>query len=1052
MSPETAGLQQSFALDSDILAPGSAVNVDLAHSTDADIALAILENDPFPVRENGEIALGHIALSASGNSPVAFSASGTTVGFEFAGGMTAAAGIFDTADRALASLGLSEPPAVPLDGDSHAPRNPRYAVLAAGYRAGAEVRGTHPIGAVGSLAFGVTGAASGVTAVLHRFAATTGARSVLERTVRSWKLPRHVEGAEKLAAGTWVFAEANGTIATRLGAKLGYNFNFVREARLAGLSGDIGLKIDAAATASFGFEVSGRYVIVLSRESKEPRLRLQMFKASREGLNAGQNIKVGVTGIDTLSPDKVDEFVAAVFGVHGAQIATALQRLDEWTHPDTDVRALVAGLTRETALDLLKRVTARRGSSQDSFEAQRVKLTNALGQLARLPAGVRSELLELLPKLASKDAAKLRRALERLGSGDTGIQERALRRLLDKPGFTATPIGRLVAATGERGLLALLDRLADVRSMAANALSIVEGGVVKRLQQFVTDRLSLGNVLGARTEQDFNRLEPLLLGRLSAFFEKNIQFADLEEVRQSINLVLAKRADVYAKVRKALHSRYALDLTETWQQARTRTALLDVTFDTSQDDARALLASVVRDAEVDRLMATPSQAVDIRSAVLTHELTRKTVVDVSLPYFASHTESFNSSLARVSAEDEGGRVLMYDATGADDVVVRNRFRSSLSVSIAAVVPAGQTALPDLRVHSTGGSTWSYTLRHGRDHMRRAELEAVTRPFIAQYMASQFNGGTSIETWYSELHRTVEGILANGPDEFGDVLATMEVTMPGETLGAWMLPAADVTQASQRVSKAIQAALKRVLPFYYLTDVSRLHTMSSSAALLGWASIRPSTEVTIENNRLVFDTGRQVFWDHRDGDLRRQMVLNSIARQNLLMRLAPLRRRLEDAGMHRDVEFYEDSQVNSLLSTAAGSGDELLRGLLTFESAVAITAAEAVADIQGFLSAASSSPSKAIARLAEFAAGITTSFNKLAGDSVFADVSFRAVSQIVFAEASRALDPGLLAPPRAMLALAVLRPDPGRTFRVADFLDGGIPPDGDVALAQHLVSL
>jgi hypothetical protein len=244
----------------------------------------------------------------------------------------------------------------------------------------------------------------------------------------------------------------------------------------------------------------------------------------------------------------------------------------------------------------------------------------------------------------------------------------------------------------------------------------------------------------------------------------------------------------------------------------------------------------------------------------------------------------------------------------------------------------------------------------------------------------------------------------------------------------------------------------VLPFYYLTDVSRLHTLSPSTALLGWASIRPSTDVTIDNNRLVFDEGRQVFWDHRDDDLRRQMVLNSISRQNLLIRLAPLRRRMEEAGMHRDVEFYEDSQANTLLSTAAGSGDELLRGLLTFESAVAITAAEAVADIQGFLAAASSSPSKAIARLAEFAAGITTAFNRLAGNSVFADVSFRAVSQIVFAEASRALDPGLLAPPRALLALSVLRPGPDRTFRVADFLDGGIPPDGDVALAQHLVSL
>ena len=82
-----------------------------------------------------------------------------------------------------------------------------------------------------------------------------------------------------------------------------------------------------------------------------------------------------------------------------------------------------------------------------------------------------------------------------------------------------------------------------------------------------TDRLSLGKVLDARTERDFNGLDSFLLGRLSAFFDKTIQFSDLEEVRQSIHLVLAKRADVYDKVRKALHSRYALDLTATWQRA-----------------------------------------------------------------------------------------------------------------------------------------------------------------------------------------------------------------------------------------------------------------------------------------------------------------------------------------------------------------------------------------------------------------------------------------------------------------------------------------------------
>jgi hypothetical protein len=320
------------------------------------------------------------------------------------------------------------------------------------------------------------------------------------------------------------------------------------------------------------------------------------------------------------------------------------------------------------------------------------------------------------------------------------------------------------------------------------------------------------------------------------------------------------------------------------------------------------------------------------------------------------------------------------------------------------------------------------------------------------MGAQFTGGTTLGTWYAELDRTVEAIVGNGPDEFGDVCAAMEVTIPGEALGAWMRPAADVTQASKRVSKAVQAALKRVLPFYYLTDVSRLHALATAAALLGWASIRPTNDVRIDGGQLAFDAGKKVFRDHFDTDLRQRMLLSSTTRQNLQARLAPLRLRLEEAGMHGDVPFYEDDQVLSLLSTASGAGDELLRGLLVFESTIAVKAAEAVGDVQGFLAAASSSPAKAIARLADFGADITTAFNKLAGNSVFAGVSFRAVSQSVFADASRALDPGLVAPPRAMLALTVLKPEAERTFRIADFLEGGIPPAREVALAQHLVTI
>lgn len=1049
MSTEATGLQQRFSLDSSILAPGSAATLNVSGATDADVALALVSDAPFPTRPDGQIALGHIGLAVEGGNPVAFTAGATTVGFGFAAGVTAGAAIFDSPREALAALALGETPG--LDLSPLPATGTRVALLRAAYTASGTVDGTHPIGCLGTAGFGVSGAAAGLSAVLHQFPKETGARTALAQTVRSWKLPRHVESADSLAPGTCVIAEAEGSLAVRLAASLGYNFDFVREAKLAGLSGDVGLKIDAAATASFGFQVSGRYLVAIARESDSHALRLRLFKLARKGLQAGLNLKIGVTGVESVAPDDVDEFVAAVFGVHGAQIVGALKHLDEWTDPSSEVGDLVAGLVNDKALDLLQRVTGV--DPQASFEAARRKLLDAIALYEALPERAASELWAVLGTLTGDQAALLRSTIALLGSPDEDVQKGALKHLLGTTRFAATPAGRIVGALASRGVLALLDRLPELRGSAQTVLAILDGGVIGRLQAFVAEALDLRTVLDAVNETDFAALDSFLVGRLSAFFERRLDFSDLDEARQAIHLVISKRRAVFEKVRKALNSRYALELSAAWQKTTSRTAVLDVTFDASQAEARVLLAGVLGDADIDALMATESAAVQVNAAVLTHELTRKTTIDVALPRFNFQSESFNTAMARVTAEDDGGRVLLYEATGQDIVAVRRKFQSSLSVSLTTAVPVVDRArLRNLRVHSTDAATWSYQLLHARDGMRREELESYTRPFIERYMGDLFRGGTTLSAWYNEFDRTVEHVLANGPEEFGDVCATFDVSMPGEVLGAWMQPHDDVTAAGKAMSKAIQQALKDVVLFYYLADIARLRDLASSAALLGWGAIPPATDVRVTRSQVTLDGGKRVFWNHVDPSIRRRMLHHPATAQSLLARLGALRLRLQEAGFHRDLQFYQDSEVATILATAAtGAGDVLVRGLLTFEANVVEKAAEAFGDIQKFLRAARTSPTTAVDRLAEFAADITRAFNKLVGNTVFGGLSLRAVSQTVFAEASRALDPGLVAQPRAMLALLVLKPSSQRTFTMSQFLAGELPPDDDVVVAQHLVS-
>jgi hypothetical protein len=1050
----TPSLKKTFPLDPNILGPKSAASLEMGATTAPDVILAVAANLPFPARPNGIIDLTDIKLTASGGLPVAFQGDGVTLGFSFSAGVTARAAVYDRAEDALASLVPGGAPG--LEFSALDKPGSRYVLLQSGYQASGSVTGSHPIGVLGSFTFGAQVASSGISAVLHRFPISAGADTALKETVQSWKLPCQVDSAAKLAPATWLVTEANGSLAVKLAASMGYKFNFVRQAKGLGLSGDIGLKIDAAAMATFGFDVSGRFLVVVGRESddaKDQKIRLRLFKLASSGMTFGLNLNLGVTGVETFTPNKVDDFVKAVFGVHGAQIVRLLGQVEKWTDPKQDVGTLVAGLTNEKALDLFKRVTGE--DAEQAFDAARNQVLNAIHQYQSLPSTVSNELLGLMNQLDAPATAALRSSLNLLQNANPQAQQQALTDLFSSSGFTQSPAGRLLLALADQGLLQLLNRLPEVRTVANTLVDILDGGVIAKLQNYLDTEFDLNKVLAAAQQADFKKLDSFLVGRLSVFFGKTLGFNDLNEVKNAINLVVSKRQEVYDKACKALNSTYGMQATATWNNTSSSTAVIDAEFDLSDSAAEKVFHAVMqgKNGAFDELLTDARPSVHLNYAVLSHELTRKSSVEVSLPLFNFQTQSVTSALASVKPEDESGRVLLYDATGTNTVSVRNKFASSLSVTLAAMVTSTGSAasFPDLRIHSTDGESWSYRLLYAKAAMQREELEAITRPFLAQYMAAQFAQGTSLSAWYNLLESTAESKLHNGPEIYGDVCAAFEVTLPGQALGAWTQRLKEVSPAAKRVSIAIQRELKTNLPLFYLNDIAKLGTPGNSAPFLVWASIPPA--VSFNGKTFSETAGKAVYWDQVDATLRQAAVRNSQTVTNLLLRLPELRLRLEEAGLHKVVGYYQNDQASQILGEAGNDfGDELLKRLLTFESNVVFKANDALNDMQKFLASASSTPSMAVVRLAKFAADITTAFNQLIGKNEFADLkSFRAVAQVVFAEASRALSSDLVTQPRAMLTLDILNAAPSRKFQLADFLKGELPPSGDVALAQRLVS-
>src|SRR5262249_49483837 len=224
---------------------------------------------------------------------------------------------------------------------------------------------------------------------------------------------------------------------------------------------------------------------------------------------------------------------------------------------------------------------------------------------------------------------------------------------------------------------------------------------------------------------DFDTLDSWLVGRLGVFFDKTLHFEDLNDIKDAIHLALAQRQKIYDKAKDALNSRYGFDFAETWERTTADTAVFDVEFDTTQQDGKDLLAALLKQSDFGRILTTQTAAARIRTGLLTPESTRRTTVNVSLPHVDLQTQSINQALARVQVDSSGPGVLAYQVTGKDVDDSRNRFRSSLSVGLAAAV-AAKGGADDVNIHAFDG-TWSYELLQANTAMRRVDFEATTRP-------------------------------------------------------------------------------------------------------------------------------------------------------------------------------------------------------------------------------------------------------------------------------------------------------------------------------------
>ena len=1036
-----------FQLDKTIVAPGGSVTVNIGASTDHDVLDAILENKPFPDRPDGKIELGSIDLQADTGKTFAFNAGQTTIGFKASAEFKTGLGVFNAGADAISSLQLEDGPQLKLSIPGSA--TDKFLVLLWGYDVNGSFSGSHPIGVLGSVTFGAEAARDSIYAVLHRFPAATDARTAIADTLGSWRFPRQVRTARDLNPGSWLVAEIDGSLAIHISAQLGYDLNMVREAKLLGLTRNLGAKIDAGLKATFGFDVSGRYLLVLGRESDDDAsstVRLQLFKQSRKGLNFGLNLSVGVTGQNDL-PTDLDDLVQAVFGVHGLQAVRDLHLIEKWTDPKTDLGQTAARLLNDTGLKLL--TTATGIDAKKEFNKARQIVLDEFKKWDALPEKVSAATWSILGKLGD-GAKEFKALLTALADNNPETRATAFASALQDATFGDTPAGQWLSASADQGLLALSDQLDRLQPVATQTLDILNGGIIKKLQDFIDDKLNLAKIRDVVTKDDFDKVDGWLIKRLGDFFDKELHFEDLKQVQAAIHLVLTKAQDIYGKAQKALNSRYNFEFAAAYMKNTTPTALLDVNFDLQQPQATAMFRKVVDKSDLDDLLVQQAQGVTLNLATLSHEIQRTGTVQLNMPFFNFDSAHVNDSLANITAEEDGGRVLVYELNASDSVTVKNRYRSDLSVLGSLQVRNGQLAM-------TPDSTRSiaYQSRQVKKGMSLADFEHRVTPFVHEYLPQLFSANqSSLQTFYADLDRTVENVLHNGTNQFGDAALGMQVSVPSSVLGSWFIrrTKARLKTDSMAMSLTLQAKLRTLLPFCYFQEVNRLRSNPTAAALLVWAAMPVSTSIDFEDGQIRrFNTDSDVFWDFPDIELRRAVAFDPHTTASLVPSLLTAQTRLREAGDDHDASFFTAQQAATFQNmTRSGMGDTLLESLLFTEAEIIRGATTALKDVNKMLDVAATAPTKAINRFADFGADLTDTFNhKLS--SVYGDDALRTLSSMVLVEASRALDPDLSTkPPQAMLNILTFTN--GHTFDLNDFIAGVMPPKDQIAVAQTLVNL
>jgi hypothetical protein len=1060
--PQTSPVSTNIGFQKQLPFRSGALGIDVSAAGGSRLYNLIVGDQPFT--DPGDLPLGEISIKAAAGKDFTFdSPKGAKASFAASASASAGVGLYRDVKKVLVDAGFKQNEGMSLS----LPQSPDsyYLLFKWGYDIQGSASGSVALGAP-SVRFAADASREGRYAILCRHKNTTGARTALQSTLENWIIPCRLDDPALLSPGTWLLTEVDGALSIKLDGTYGYDFSWVREAQLAGLNGDLGLKIQMGVQAQLGYSASGSYAVVVSRDNAAPVVRVRIFKGAKKGWQFSLDARAGVTPTTgEFLPGQLDDFILAVLGTHPQQLLSDLKELRNWTSGTAPLSGVLANIGADYLNNLLsavynKVVPPPPGSSPAPFEFKKAKsaVLHFLDTWGGLDSKLSSLLWSILGKAQTGNAgailADAKRICDNLIIATPDSYARLIESLCSQSNFLSSPAGQWLETLALGNLLAPITDSKAFKKMqkAAGATGKLletgssENAVLQALHEWIDPRFKLPII---KKQLETTLSEEWIRAKLASFLDRTVVGRpEIQQLQKLIALLEGKAAGFYEKAVKALNDTYNLSFSSAFQTATTDTALLDMEFDfqAGGHDIKDALACALS-GNFDRLLLQPVQGIKLNRGVLSHGVSRHSTLQLKLPFYFSTLDHINKSLAKADCVDaDSGRLMVYQVDAEDEVsAISNRGGNNSHMTLTAAIPASRGN--NVRVFdSQGGCTYSY--RQALKDMNRAQLQYQLKPYIDAYLPSAFASAEgSFDAWLSELEHATNPPI----HRLGYTLVSLDLSVPGSALAAWWnAPEKRNAPEYMQMSLELQMQLKKLLPFYYFADVSNYEDLDPAFTLLAYSCIPISTSVRAQGNSLKLNTNQTVYWDWMQPGLRRKMLADFHTQAKLRAVLPAIYQRLQASGLGKTARFYEPGELTvQRILKGAQSKDELLKSLLLVEAEVVCGALDAGLAIAEFRRKQDQDIKIAVRALGKWGAKVVGTFNQRVR-SVYGGDAVRPLGTMIMATAANSLA-GNLQKPSALLRVIILRPD--STFPPADFLRGTSPdPDEAILIQQSIVEV